>query len=355
MPKPDCVTDDDYDEVLRVYSDIRHCGEMTGGVSVDIDEDSIICVLRAATDVLEAEKEAVIEVTQPAVLIGDIHGQLGDLSEFLTMSKGCGTRVFMGDYVDRGRNSIEVILLVLCKKIMNPKKVVLLRGNHEDVEMCERYGFQEECDGRYGGSLFVNFLQLFNLFPIAAIVGGKIFCVHGGLSSKVTKISEIVKPGTLYNDLSGMKDLLWADPYTKLGDGVDYAANLERGVGEWFSQSAADTFLKANGMTMLVRAHMVVTEGYEFTFGPGTNVVTVFSASNYGGEVGNRGAIMFVDENLHYSFKQITPDNYDHSASTAPPVESVKGDAAMFYQNTPMGSTDAAAPAEAEKQETNEA
>ena len=88
----------------------------------------------------------------------------------------------MGDYVDRGHQSIETICLLLALKIKYPENVFLLRGNHECENISKIYGFYDECRKRYNISLWRRFIALFNVMPASALIEDKILCMHGGLS-----------------------------------------------------------------------------------------------------------------------------------------------------------------------------
>jgi hypothetical protein len=72
-------------------------------------------------------------VRSPVVVCGDIHGQFYDLLELFKLCGGLDNQnfIFIGDFVDRGYNSIEVFELLMLYKIKYPSKVWLLRGNHE--------------------------------------------------------------------------------------------------------------------------------------------------------------------------------------------------------------------------------
>ena len=89
-----------------------------------------------------------LKISDPVIVIGDIHGQFYDL---LTLLKACPADrpeekyLFLGDYVDRGAFSIQVVLLILAKKINNPKKVFLLRGNHECRQLTSFFNFKKQC------------------------------------------------------------------------------------------------------------------------------------------------------------------------------------------------------------------
>ena len=212
----------------------------------------------------------------------------------------------MGDYVDRGKQSIECICLLLSYKIKYDENFFLLRGNHECGSINRIYGFFDECKRRYNVKLWKSFVDLFNCLPIAASIDDKILLVHGGLSpelKKVEQLQKIVRPTDIPED-GLLCDILWSDPDINVKG--DWGPN-DRGVSVTFSQKTLEKFLESNSLDLLCRAHQVVEEGYEF-FGD-RQLVTVFSATNYCGEFDNSGAIMDVDEDLMCSFKIISGGN----------------------------------------------
>jgi len=108
--------------------------------------------------------------------------------------------LFLGDYVDRGKQSIETICLLMAFKIKWPENFFLLRGNHESEIVNRLYGFYDECKiiiikgrRRYNIKLFKLFTVMFNWMPVAAIIDNKIFCVHGGISPDLVTYDQILK------------------------------------------------------------------------------------------------------------------------------------------------------------------
>jgi serine/threonine-protein phosphatase 2B catalytic subunit len=94
--------------------------------------------------------------------------------------------VFLGDYVDRGSFSIEVIQMLFALKLTYPKKVTLLRGNHETRAMTSHFTFRSDCLARYGDeSMYELILECFNCLPVAALVNQDYLCVHGGISPEL--------------------------------------------------------------------------------------------------------------------------------------------------------------------------
>ena len=215
--------------------------------------------------------------------------------------------MFLGDYVDRGKQSIETICLLLAYEIKYPENFFLLRGNHECSSVNRIYGFYDECKRRYSIKLWKNFCDCFNCLPIAAIIDDSIFCCHGGLSPELTfvnEIKEIIRP-TDVPEQGMLCDILWSDPNKDIVD--DYFGENERGISVTFSKKYVQKFLSDNNLELLCRAHQVVEEGYEFFANKAC--VTVFSAPNYCGMFDNSGAMMVVVENLKCSFNIIKNKN----------------------------------------------
>mmetsp|Transcript_14345 Transcript_14345/g.54078 ORF Transcript_14345/g.54078 Transcript_14345/m.54078 type:complete len:291 (-) Transcript_14345:318-1190(-) len=246
-----------------------------------------------------------LEVSAPMKIAGDVHGQYSDV---LRLFRAGGLPpdqkyLFMGDYVDRGRNSIETICLLMALKVQYPDQIWLLRGNHECATINRIYGFYDECRRRFSVRLWKAFCDCFNALPFAAVVDEKIFCCHGGLSpdlSHLDQIRTINRPCEIPD--TGIEcDLLWADP-----DGrVHSWGSNDRGVSYTFGETVVEQFLEAHGLDLVCRAHQVVEDGYEFF--AGRRLVTIFSAPNYCGEFDNAGAMMSVDETLMCSFQILKP------------------------------------------------
>jgi serine/threonine-protein phosphatase PP1 catalytic subunit len=254
-----------------------------------------------------ANEPQLLEISGPVFVCGDIHGQFDDL---LKIFKNIGyppkeTILMMGDYVDRGDSSIEVITLLFLLKIKYPKSIYLLRGNHECHTVNRMYGFYEECQRKSNLLIWKAFNQVFTFLPVAALIEQKIFCVHGGLSPKLGDIKVInqIKKGTKIPDSGLLCDLMWADP----GNHKESFGSNDRGVSCTFNGDVVNKFMGINNIDLICRAHQVV-EGYEFSFGH--KLVTVFSAPNYCGEYGNAGAVMRVEKDLTCSFVILRPVAY---------------------------------------------
>ena len=246
-----------------------------------------------------------LELEAPIKICGDIHGQYYDLLRLFEYGgyPPESNYLFLGDYVDRGKQSIEAVCLLLAYKIKFPENFFIIRGNHECASINRIYGFYDECKKRYSIKLWKTFTDCFNCLPVAALLDDKILCMHGGLSSeleKVEQIKNIVRP-TDVPEQGLLCDLLWSDPEeNKTGFGPN-----DRGVSVTFNTKVVETFLKNNDLDLICRAHQVVEEGYEFF--ANRQLVTVFSAPNYCGEFDNSGAMMSIDDNLICSFQILKP------------------------------------------------
>ena len=280
----------------------------------------------------------VLRLDAPVIAVGDIHGQFFDLLNLLEEGGEPGsssdTYLFLGDYVDRGSFSCEVILLLLSLKVKYPDKIWLLRGNHECSSVSGHFGFKDECKLKYGLAVYYKFMLCFQTMPIAAVIStayGDIFACHGGLSPKLRRIEEIEEIDRFVEPESDDKvlDILWSDPISEdlLGDlseeeyvsfmDVEWKSNPARGCSVVFGYKALNDFLCENKLVCLVRAHEVQKEGYRRHFDSSSMaekmrgllqqrvdsraedaippLVTIFSAPNYCDRYGNKGAILRID------------------------------------------------------------
>uniref|UniRef100_A0A3B3S275 Serine/threonine-protein phosphatase n=1 Tax=Paramormyrops kingsleyae TaxID=1676925 RepID=A0A3B3S275_9TELE len=237
---------------------------------------------------------------------GDLHGHLEDLllifykNGFPSLEK---PYVFNGDFVDRGKHSIEVLLIIFAFMLVYPNNVHLNRGNHEDHIVNLRYGFTKEVLGKYmlHGKKILKLLQkIFSWLPLATVVDQKVLIVHGGISD-TTDLSLIAKldrqkknppsSGNLFLDIKPharmgtslkshctltysapiviylcsvtvmqIDDVLWSDPMSQTG----CIPNKIRGGGCYWGPDVTEKVLSRHNLQLLIRSHECKQEGYAF-------------------------------------------------------------------------------------------
>ncbi|KZO96363.1 Metallo-dependent phosphatase [Calocera viscosa TUFC12733] len=291
----------DIDSVIDRLLEVR--GNRPGR-NVNLHEYEIKYLCAKAREILIAQP-ILLELEAPIKICGDIHGQYYDLLRLFEYGgfPPEANYLFLGDYVDRGKQSLETICLLFAYKIKYPENFFMLRGNHEAASTNRIYGFYDECKRRYNIKLWKIFTDCFNCLPIAALIDDKIFCMHGGLSpdlQSMEQVRRVMRPTDL-PDEGLLCDLLWADPDKEV---TGWSPN-DRGVSYTFGADVVLKFLDKHDLQLIVRAHQVVEDGYEFF--AKRQLVTIFSAPNYCGEFDNAGAMMSVDESLLCSFQILKP------------------------------------------------
>lgn len=259
---------------------------LQGGMKLNEKQVKLLC--NVVTPILHEENN-VVNLTAPVTVCGDIHGQFSDLLKIFQMVGKCPEikYLFLGDYIDRGSQSVETISLLFLLKARYPDSITLLRGNHECRRLTKIYGFYAECLEKYGNpNVWTYFTNAFDYLPLAALVDRKVFCVHGGISPHVLSVfymrqlhrfKEIPSEGP-------MCDLLWADPTRRYGFHPS-----PRGVSFKFGPDATQRFIQGNHLSMICRAHQVV-DGFEWKHD--CKIASLFSAPDYCGYYGNRGAVL---------------------------------------------------------------
>jgi diadenosine tetraphosphatase ApaH/serine/threonine PP2A family protein phosphatase len=310
------TTDNDHANhplAVRILEMFQHPTSHIDYLNSDLFAKDIFKLCQKVRHVLEKEPRVVF-VQSPAYIFGDIHGNLEDLHFFsdniwrLGMSLTAGNFVFLGDYVDRGMSCLEVIAYLLAMKLQLPHKVFLLRGNHETRDVNgweEHYGersFIYQCRSRFGDDIGYRIWeacnQVFDRFPLAAVVDQDIFCVHGGIPRpaaynttriqdilNVPKVAGINPPYEHEEDVYQQvaSDCIWSDPASE--EQEMHSVNPETGFGEslrgggaiCFGNKAVTTFLQQQGFSYIMRAHEAHAEGVAVS--KGARVFTVFSTS----------------------------------------------------------------------------
>ncbi|CAK9067274.1 unnamed protein product [Durusdinium trenchii] len=255
---------------VELYSSAGKPGKL-----VQIPEGQVKSLCTAARTIF-LDQSPLLELEAPLKICGDVHGQYHDLLRLFEYGgfPPESNYLFLGDYVDRGKQSLETITLLFAYKVKFPENFFLLRGNHECASITRIYGFYDECKRRYNIKLWKQFCSM--------------------------PVKRIVRP-TDVPDTGLICDFLWADPDKEI---TGWAEN-DRGVSFIFGPDVVSTFLQKHDMDLVCRAHQVVEDGYEFF--AKRQLITLFSAPNYCGEFDNAGAMMSIDDTLMCSFKVLKP------------------------------------------------
>ena len=275
------------------------------------------------------KQSRLLTVSSPAMVFGDIHGNLKDLLVYEKIYWPSGPTlnpcqfVFLGDYVDRGEYSLEVVLYLFSSMLVAPQQFFLLRGNHETAVINRGFTFYTELQTKlgqsFGAKMFERLNQVFDHMPLAAAIDGSIFCCHGGVPCNESNPTKAVTLNDIANIPSPLNatdtsnslawQLIWNDPVEdqelkgqriRTGSPMNqelfrngFTPNMKRGTAYSFSMTATDNFMKENALTHIIRAHECNPEGFDFKHKGRT--ITVFSSSEY--NPGTKAAVLMVHGN----------------------------------------------------------
>ena len=286
-----------------------------GAVAGDWEE-----LLRRAAERLEEVPPVIRLEARRLLLVGDTHGfpEVSRWALGLAREEGVDYTVFLGDYVDRGPMGVENLELLL--EALLGGGVLLLRGNHESLEMNYYYGFMEEAESKRGEEYLRLVEEVYRRLPYIVLAGG-VFMVHGGVPCRVCRsgpedpvplaeIEERLQRIKGREEASEPSDpvamqLLWNDPRGT----IEWFMPSPRGPGIYlYGRRAWQSFLEENKLSLIIRAHEVVDGVHVWTRDGGQLrgieegdelsleelrgcVVTVFSSLYHGG----RAAALLLD------------------------------------------------------------
>jgi serine/threonine-protein phosphatase PP1 catalytic subunit len=252
-----------------------------------VTKEELLLLLPEIDRIFESEPAVLHIDAEQIMVIGDIHGDLQAL-EFVIGKReemSCRNILFLGDYVDRGPQGTEVLVKLFRLKLEDPEHVFLLRGNHETVDMNLYYGFFEEIGLDQGFLLRVS--RTYDKMPIAAVLSGHTFCVHGGING-TGSIDGIRKEEAF--------PYLWNDPSKRSG----LTASTRGSTVKEFGPDIVNGFLETNNLKRIVRGHTALERGYKWWFDG--KLLSLFSCPDYVG-LGNAAAFaLFEKEEIKLFF-----------------------------------------------------
>ncbi|TFG04700.1 MAG: hypothetical protein EU536_04060 [Promethearchaeota archaeon] len=250
---------------------------------------STICsLLEEMHDIFSKEPNLINIGKSPLLFIGDTHGNFQSTSKISAqfLMDDDLRLVFLGDYVDRGEQQLENVLLLFLLKHAYPDRIILLRGNHEEEQMNRDYGFQHLLSKQFGNQawgVFNQFQRTFAQLPLCVMTWNRTFGVHGGIpismQDKPITLKEIAQRERGATNLEEFDfitaQLLWNDPKEDIQGYTDSA----RGIGFFFGRDLFEEFINQNNISTVIRSHEVFQNGYKYFFDK--QLISIFSALDY--------------------------------------------------------------------------
>lgn len=281
-----------------------------------LDKNNLMTICNLAKQCL-LEDPTVLKVRPHIHIIGDIKGNYNSIWDMIQTNETTDQFLFLGDYVNEGKNSIEVITLVLCMKLIAPKQVFLLRGSSETPGMTRRLGFKNECEERYDNELYHKFIEVFDCMPLAAVINDEentksILCLNGGISPEFTSLKRLekVERPLKESDMILVHSMLWSDPTTKVNK---FGQHTKQPGSYVYGKESAHQFLKENHIDQIIRSHQYQEKGYCYPYGDNDHsVLSIFSAPFYynGKEHRNIGTTVYVRESMLYTLNNFRGDKH---------------------------------------------
>ncbi|CAD2112141.1 serine/threonine protein phosphatase 8, putative [Plasmodium vinckei] len=334
-------------------------------------------------------------VNLPCKIFGDIHGNLFDIVDFFNMynwpmhdnsnriisllksekdlenvengENNMNTKcvsnqnymkyVFLGNYINRGELSLEVICFLFSLKILFPRHIYLIRGNHENRLFNYIYGFYKDiekkiksnfnCLGKinykddvicaYSYEVFNRINDVLEFLPLSVLLDNEILCIHSGIGDSIQNVKDylnIEKPVIIPENVDRNNnnkseilkkiiiDTLWSDPINYLDDNdmtllksckkYDIIPSSRGKITVKFGKHRLASFLKNNKIKMIIRGNECIPEGYKYDFNK--KILTLFSATNYCNKYkNNASSALIVKKNKNITiFNQILKPEYEN-------------------------------------------
>ena len=234
------------------------------------------------------------------LIVGDTHGDFNSTLRIIKpfFEGKVDSLLFLGDYVDRGEQSYLNFFFLVCLSILWPDRVLLLRGNHEDLELNLMFGFYKELQkyfpiNREFQAVLALINAIYNLMPLVAVTPKHSICMHAGIPKNVPSLqifNEIPKPHIEYRKIVDKKlrktlfdafiQVRWNDPIKtnlNITDEKSYHGHY------YYTLAEVQEFLKLNKQERIIKSHEDIRGGYQEVFSE--LLFHIFSTEPYFGKI----------------------------------------------------------------------
>ena len=295
-------------------------------------KEDVIYVIDEVIKIISKEN-SLIKIRSPCKIFGNINGIYNDLMRYFESYGNPSDNIqngdinvmqyiFLGDFCDRGNQSLEVILLLFALKIKYPHFIYLIRGHHEDIAINEFYGLGDECkeklkdDIHKEDSIFKKINQVFDFLPFGVLVDNNILCIHGGIGSSIKLLDDITnipRPTPVYKNPENISqlhilDLLYSE-YDEEENNL-YSINTSRdknkkGFIVKYGKKKLEEFIQRNNINLIISSHKFIKEG--FCTYCDDKLLNIFSCTNYMDTTNNVGAMVIIGKKTKNKNANIMP------------------------------------------------
>ena len=296
------------------------------------EKEEILYLTEEVIKIISKEK-SLIKIRSPCKIFGNLYGIYTDLMRYFESYGNPSDNIqngdinvmqyiFLGDFCDRGNQSLEIILLLFALKIKYPDFIYIIRGHHEDIDINEHYGLGDECKEKLNediyndNSIFKNINQVFDFLPFGVLVDINILCIHSGLGSSIDTlddISNIPRPIKVNKNPEKLIEINILDLlYSEFDNEEDdlYCINTARDKNKKgffinYGKKKLDEFTEKNNINLIISSHTFVKEG--FCTYCDDKLLNIFSCTNYMDKSNNIGAMIIIGKKAKNKNANIMP------------------------------------------------
>lgn len=201
-------------------------------------------------------RTAQLEDCRRFYVVGDLHGDSETLFRILdVVDIRQDLLLFIGDYADRGPDSLGTVETVDRLLQQCPERVVGLRGNHENYSSdgqpqfspCHLMEEVREKRGNWDLYFAESYERFLGRLYLAAMIPGKILFIHGGLSTQIDSLQTLANPS---DDL--IINILNSDATERFSEEQH---NRMRGAALRFGPKVTENVCRKLGVKWVIRGH----------------------------------------------------------------------------------------------------